>query len=198
MDVGTLGEISMHRLQVFVAVVETGGYSTAAAQLDMAQPSVSYQVRALERALGADLVVSRHRDIHLTPEGEVALRAARTILNEGYRLGDTIGHHAQDLFGREHVVAGRIFESLDDAERRAARQRAKNRVTRGRVGRHRGVRSHAGHLERQAPAGGTVQQPVRRRERLRVESEARLRLRPECPTLTGPTTCHGSQHASGY
>lgn len=110
MDVAALGEISLHRLRVFVSVVETRGYSAAAAVLDMAQPSVSYQVRALERALGADLVVYRNRDIHLTPAGDVVYRAARTILNEGSRLGDTIDRMKEGQLGRIALGASIAFE----------------------------------------------------------------------------------------
>jgi DNA-binding transcriptional LysR family regulator len=110
MDIGALADISLHRLRVFVTVVDVGGYTAAAALLDMAQPSVSYQVRSLERALGTDLVVYRKRDIHLTPAGEVVYRAALTILNEGSRLGDTIDRMKEGQLGRIAVGASIAFE----------------------------------------------------------------------------------------
>jgi DNA-binding transcriptional LysR family regulator len=83
MEALALLSTTLQRLRVFVTVVEHQGYSAAADHLGMAQPSVSYHVRALERALGAGLLIYKDRAIHLTPEGELVFRTARTILNEG-------------------------------------------------------------------------------------------------------------------
>lgn len=103
-------DISLHRLRVFMSVVDQGGYSAAAEELGLAQPSVSYHVHALERTLGAELVAYRNRSIHLTPEGEEAYRSARTIINEGARLSETIERIHGGLRGRLTVGASIAFE----------------------------------------------------------------------------------------
>lgn len=105
-----LGDISLQRLRVFVTVVDHGGYSAAASQLGLAQPSVSYHVHALERALGAELAIYRDRAIHLTPEGEQVYRSAQTMLNEGDRLGDTIEQMRAGQMGRIAVGASIALE----------------------------------------------------------------------------------------
>ncbi len=110
MDAGTLGDTSLQRLRVFTAVVDQDGYSAAAEHLGMAQPSVSYHVRSLERVLGAVLVIYRNRSIHLTPEGEETYRAAQAILNEGDRLGETITRMRGGELGRIAVGASIAFE----------------------------------------------------------------------------------------
>lgn len=110
MDVTALEDTSMLRLQVFVSVVDQQGYSAAAGYLGIAQPSVSYHVRSLEKALGVELVIYRNRSIHLTPEGEQVYRAARTILNEGERLGDTIERMRGGQLGRIALGASIAFE----------------------------------------------------------------------------------------
>ena len=110
MDAGDLGDTSLQRLRVFTAVVDQDGYSAAAGHLGMAQPSVSYHVRSLERALGAVLVIYRNRSIHLTAEGEEAYRAAQAILNEGDRLGETIARMRGGELGRIAVGASIAFE----------------------------------------------------------------------------------------
>ena len=69
-------DISLHRLAVFVRVVDTGSFTAAAAALDMSQPSVSYHVRQLEATLGASLVEYRNRRLTITPEGQETHRAA--------------------------------------------------------------------------------------------------------------------------
>lgn len=91
-------------------MVDQGGYSAAAGHLSLAQPSVSYHVHSLERALGAELVIYRNRAIHLTPEGEQAYRAAMTMLNEGERLGETIERMRGGQLGRIAVGASIAFE----------------------------------------------------------------------------------------
>lgn len=93
-----------------MTVVEQGGYSAAAAVLDMAQPSVSYHVHSLERSVGTRLVVYESRSISLTPEGEEVLRAARHILNEAHRVGKTIELMRAGKRGRLAVGASIAFE----------------------------------------------------------------------------------------
>lgn len=110
MDISALDDISLQRLRIFVTVVDQHGYSAAAEGLGLAQPSVSYHVHALERALGAELVIYRNRSIHLSPEGEEAYRTARTILAEGERLGETIERMHGGLMGRIAIGASIAFE----------------------------------------------------------------------------------------
>lgn len=78
MDAG----LNLFRFELFVAVVDCGGYSAAAARLDLAQPVVSFHMKALERIIGAKLVIYRERGVHLTPEGEELYRAAKTVLRD--------------------------------------------------------------------------------------------------------------------
>jgi len=47
--------LSLHQLRVFLAVYEHGSLTAAADDLGYAQPSISEQVRALEKSLGVDL-----------------------------------------------------------------------------------------------------------------------------------------------
>lgn len=110
MDLLSPADISLQRLRVFVTVVDQGGYSAAASQLGLAQPSVSYHVHALERSLGAELAIYRNREIHLTPEGEQVYRSAQTILNEGGRLGETIERMRGGQVGRIAIGASIAFE----------------------------------------------------------------------------------------
>lgn len=103
-------DLSLQRLAVFVAVVERNGYTAAAEHLDMAQPSVSYHVKSLERALGAKLLVYRNRSVHLTPEGEEAFRSARVMLNEGHALHEMMEAMTTGRSGRLGFGASIAFE----------------------------------------------------------------------------------------
>lgn len=105
-----LAGLNLFRLQVFVAVVERGGYSAAAAQLNLGQPSVSFHVKALEALLGARLLVYRDRKVHLTPEGEELYRTARAMLRDGERLASAIQQLGAGQEGQLQLGASMAFE----------------------------------------------------------------------------------------
>jgi DNA-binding transcriptional LysR family regulator len=67
-------------MRVFRAVVESGGFSSAANMLGASQPFVSQTIRRLEARLGATLLHRTTRGQRLTPEGERFLSAARTAI----------------------------------------------------------------------------------------------------------------------
>ncbi len=67
------------QLQYFVAVAETRHFTRAAETVHVAQPSLSQQIKALERELGADLFLRARGNITLTDAGEALLPLARRI-----------------------------------------------------------------------------------------------------------------------
>lgn len=67
-------------MRVFRAVVETGGFSSAAHTLGTSQPFVSQTIRRLEVRLGTRLLHRTTRGQRLTPEGERFLDAARQAI----------------------------------------------------------------------------------------------------------------------
>lgn len=75
-----VGGVQLHQLQYFVAVAETRHFTQAAARVHVAQPSLSQQIRALERDLGAELFHRARGHITLTDAGEALLPLARRIL----------------------------------------------------------------------------------------------------------------------
>ena len=76
--------LSLHQLTVFLSVYEHGSLTRAAAELGYAQPSVSEQVRALEKSLGVELFRRVGRGVvpttvadTLRPHAERTLAAAQ-------------------------------------------------------------------------------------------------------------------------
>jgi DNA-binding transcriptional LysR family regulator len=67
-------------LETFVAVVDSGGFSAAAATVHRSQSRISAHVAALEQALGVTLFDRRHRPVELTDAGEAYLPHAREVL----------------------------------------------------------------------------------------------------------------------
>ncbi|MFI6562316.1 LysR family transcriptional regulator [Streptomyces sp. NPDC050534] len=93
--------MQFQQLQYFVAVAETRHFTRAADLVHVAQPSLSQQVKALERELGADLFLRARGNITLTDAGEALLPLARRILADA----DTARHEVQELV---QLRSGRI------------------------------------------------------------------------------------------
>jgi DNA-binding transcriptional LysR family regulator len=71
--------VGIPQLRAFVAVVDSGGFGTAADRLGVSQSAVSHAVAALERATGRT-VLARHGRPAMTRFGEEILDHARTAL----------------------------------------------------------------------------------------------------------------------
>lgn len=80
--------ISRTHLRQFLAVVDTGSFTRAAAQINVAQPTLSAGIAELERRLGTKLFMREKRRIRLTDAGNRLLPHARGI-ERGFRLAET-------------------------------------------------------------------------------------------------------------
>lgn len=94
-------QLNLHRLWIFLQVVENGGFSAAAQKLYMSQPSVSSQVRKLESSLKTTLVDRSGSRIRPTAEGEVLVEYAKRI----FRLADDA---ASAIAAVQGIQSGRL------------------------------------------------------------------------------------------
>jgi len=94
--------MELRHLRYFVAVVEAGSLSVAAAQtLHTSQPSLSRQIRDLEVEVGARLLTRRARGIELTPAGRAFLEHARSVLSQVEAAAEAarrVAHPAKPCF----------------------------------------------------------------------------------------------------
>src|SRR5450631_1707025 len=74
--------VTLQRLRYFVAVADELNFTKAATRLHVSQPSLSAQVRALERDLRLELLRRTTRRVELTDAGRVLHEDARRILDD--------------------------------------------------------------------------------------------------------------------
>lgn len=89
--------MDLRQLHTFRMVVERGSFSGAAEELDISQPAVSFQIRALEESVGHRLLDRSGRRVALTEAGEIAYRYTKRMMGlelelerELQELGDRI------------------------------------------------------------------------------------------------------------
>ncbi len=74
--------IDRYLLRYFLAVIDCGGFSKAAKQLNVAQPSLSVGIRKLERLLGTPVFNRNSKRVQITDAGSRLAAHARRIENE--------------------------------------------------------------------------------------------------------------------
>src|ERR1700674_2322899 len=94
--------MELRHLRYFVAVAETESLTLAAkAKLHTSQPSLSRQIRDLEKEIGAPLLTRGARGIELTPAGRVFLDHARAVLSQVETAAEAarrVAHPAKPCF----------------------------------------------------------------------------------------------------
>jgi DNA-binding transcriptional LysR family regulator len=91
--------MELRHLRYFVMVAEERHFTRAAARLNMQQPPLSQQIRALEQELGFELFIRHAKGVDLTVGGEVFLREARDILVRVQQGGLKAARAAQGIEG---------------------------------------------------------------------------------------------------
>jgi LysR family transcriptional activator of nhaA len=87
---GEMAWLNYHHLLYFWTVAREGTIARACGQLHLTQPTISGQLRALEKAIGAKLFERVGRNLALTDTGRVVYRYADEIFSLGRELQDTL------------------------------------------------------------------------------------------------------------
>ena len=100
-------DVELRHLRCLVAIVDAGGFTGAAAELGVTQPSVSRALAALEDALGVRVLRRTSREVLLTTAGERVLARARRVLAEVEDLvGEARSGHTRLRLGHAWAAIG--------------------------------------------------------------------------------------------
>ena len=108
--------VELRQLRYFVAVAEELNFGRAAERLLIAGPSLSQQIKALERDLGVRLFDRDRRSVSLTPAGAALLPHTRALLERA----DDLKGRAGRLAGSESVRLGYVNWLPTDVTSRTA------------------------------------------------------------------------------
>lgn len=116
--------IERYQLRYFLAVVEAGNFSRAAAQVNVTQPTLSAGIAKLEAEAGARLFLRNSKRVELTEAGARMLDHARTIEAEfhGLEVGGALGEGPRIL--RIGVLSSLPLRLLDGVVAAAGRDLA--------------------------------------------------------------------------
>lgn len=109
--------MELRQIRYAIAVADELHFHRAAQRLHMTQPSLSRQVKALERELGVDLFVRTSRGVELTPAGaEFTLQAGHAVraVETAVRRAQEVGHGVTG-----HVALGFVASAAVDILPRA-------------------------------------------------------------------------------
>jgi DNA-binding transcriptional LysR family regulator len=102
---------TLRRLEVFVAVVEAGGFRACSDQLDISPAAVSHQVTQLEDEIGYRLFIRRRGRVGgLTAQGAKAYSEAKELLGHAGTFESTLGCASKSGVRRLSVFADPILD----------------------------------------------------------------------------------------
>ncbi|CAM5350270.1 MULTISPECIES: transcriptional regulator CynR [Streptomyces] len=96
--------LELRHLRYLLAVAEHGNFTRAAEELHISQPTLSQQIKQLERTLGVQLLDRTGRTVRLTDAGAVYTEHARRALRD-LAAAERAVHDVQDL-SRGHLRLG--------------------------------------------------------------------------------------------
>ncbi len=97
--------MNLKQLEYFVQVAELGSFSKAASVLDVAQPALSRQVRALETELKQQLFARNGRGVALTDAG-------KRLFDHSVAVLQLVSHAREDLGASRDAPVGRVIIGL--------------------------------------------------------------------------------------
>jgi len=97
--------LTLRQLQLLVAVVDHGGHSAAARELNITQPTISIQLTRMAEIVGSALFQTIGRRQELTETGQQVYDAGRSILGALQKLDDELSGIQGDIKGELRICS---------------------------------------------------------------------------------------------
>jgi LysR family transcriptional regulator, transcriptional activator for bauABCD operon len=100
---GSVADIDLKLLKVFVTVVRCGGFAASQSVLNVSQANISMQMKQLEDRLGVRLCHRGRSGFWLTPEGKEVFDACQTLLRSLDEFRSAVSASSGRIGGRLHI-----------------------------------------------------------------------------------------------
>lgn len=101
---GSIGDGDIRLLKVFCAVVDSGGFTAAEAELDIARSTISTHIANLEARLGVRLCLRGRGGFSLTDEGRLVYQEAQRVIASLAAFQSAVSGASHRLVGDLHLA----------------------------------------------------------------------------------------------
>lgn len=122
--------VEIRLLEYLATTAEAGSIGAAARRLHVAQPTLSHQIRRLERETGLTLFHRHHAGVSLTDDGVAVLAAARDVIDAHHRLGLVVADRQQ---GRVDSITLGLVENVPAVSLTTLLAELRGRITEVRI-----------------------------------------------------------------
>lgn len=107
--------MNLEQLEVFISVVDNGGFTRAAEAMNKSHSTTSRNVAALEDNIGTKLLKRDGRSVRMTPAGELLYREGKELIKQTRELEEKIRQAASFLTGSLNIASANLrSDSLAD------------------------------------------------------------------------------------
>ena len=96
--------IDTTKLETFIYAAQSLSFSEAAKQLNLSQPAVSYQIKALEKELAVSLFLRSGSNLQLTEAGRLLLPRARQIFHQSNEMEELLASLQHGVVGELQIA----------------------------------------------------------------------------------------------
>ncbi|WP_299668507.1 LysR family transcriptional regulator [uncultured Ruegeria sp.] len=100
---GSVSDIDIRLLRVFMTVVRCGGFAASQSALNVSQANISMQMKQLEQRLGVTLCHRGRSGFWLTEEGKQVFEACQTLFRSLDEFRSSVAASSGRLSGRLHI-----------------------------------------------------------------------------------------------
>lgn len=104
--------MDIHKLEVFINLVETSNYTRTARSMHITQPTVTHDIKAIENEIGVKLFNRNKRYVSVTTDGKAFYQKIKPIINNYYSAVQDV--QKKDLENNSKITIGYSYTPFND------------------------------------------------------------------------------------